>query len=118
MSWHHRGFRFRVQYSVPGNRRRKIDIAFPRQRLAIYIDGCFWHGCLDHQPTVKRNGDYWAAKFAGNRVRDAATDQHLVAEGWRVLRFWEHEPLEDVVERIVETHAAPRSTALRGPDAE
>ncbi len=98
---HRAGLRFRVQLPVPGNRRRRIDVAFPRLRIAVYLDGCFWHGCPQHPFIPKRNAAYWAAKFAANRVRDAATDALLQQAGWLVLRIWEHEPVPDAVERVL-----------------
>lgn len=87
---HRRGMRFRVVYPVPGDRRRSIDVAFTRQRLAVFVDGCFWHGCPVHgtQPTANR--DWWEAKLQANNDRDRDTDHMLASAGWRVLRIWEH----------------------------
>ena len=95
------GMRYRVNYPVPGLSRRTIDIAFTRTRLAIFIDGCFWHSCPDHATRPRANSDWWAIKLRANRERDAATTRHLVDVGWRVLRFWEHEEPAGVVERII-----------------
>jgi DNA mismatch endonuclease, patch repair protein len=76
-------------------RRRTIDIAFPRRRLAIFIDGCFWHGCADHSHVPESNQDWWREKFRRNSARDQETDAHLRECGWHVVRMWEHqEPLE------------------------
>lgn len=97
---HRRGLRFRVQFRVPGAPRSRIDIAFTRARVAVYLDGCFWHGCPAHPFQPKRNAEYWAQKFAANRRRDADTNELLRAQGWLVLRFWDHEPLLTVVEAI------------------
>jgi len=66
---HARGYRFRVAYPVPGMPRRTIDIAFPRRRVAVFVDGCFWHACPTHGVKPKNNKDWWADKLAGNRVR-------------------------------------------------
>ncbi len=95
---HAAGLRFRVDYPVLP--RRRADIAFPRRRVAVFIDGCFWHGCPDHQTVAKANARYWADKLAANQARDRDTNERLTARGWTVLRFWEHEPIGVVVERI------------------
>ena len=92
---HASGLRFRVQYPVEGNRRRSIDIAFTRQRVACFIDGCFWHGCPIHFVAPKSNAAFWRTKIGGNMERDAETTALLEHYGWQVVRFWEHEqPLE------------------------
>ena len=87
---HRRGLRYRTQLKVPGNRRRTIDIAFTRARLAVYVDGCFWHGCPDHHQLPRANSEWWLWKVDLNRRRDADTSAALSAAGWRVLRIWEH----------------------------
>ncbi len=92
---HAAGYRYRVHYPVPGLPRRTIDIAFTRAKVAIFIDGCFWHGCPAHGTRPTSNREWWAAKLAANRARDSDTSNHLVCQGWRVMRFWEHErPVE------------------------
>lgn len=92
---HRLGMRFRVQLKVPGNNRRTIDIAFTRARLAVYVDGCFWHGCPEHHVRPKANSDWWLWKIDRNQARDRDTDRQLQEAGWDVLRVWEHEdPLE------------------------
>lgn len=88
---HRRGLRYRVQVKVPGNHRRTIDIAFKRIRLAVYVDGCFWHGCPEHGTRPTTNADWWDWKRARNRARDWDTDRLLHEAGWSVLRVWEHE---------------------------
>lgn len=85
-----RGLRFRVQFPVPGMPRRTIDIAFPKKKLAVFVDGCFWHGCPDHGVRPKSNADWWAVKLAKNVERDAETTGVLRSLGWRVIRCWEH----------------------------
>ncbi|MFK5688907.1 very short patch repair endonuclease [Ornithinimicrobium sp. LYQ92] len=99
---HARGLRFRVVYPVPGNRRRSIDIAFTRVRLAVFVDGCFWHGCPDHGMRPRANSEWWKAKFAANESRDRDTDGLLRRAGWEVLRIWEHEPVETAICKVVE----------------
>jgi DNA mismatch endonuclease (patch repair protein) len=94
------GLRYRVDYPpVPGLRRR-ADIVFTRARLAIFIDGCFWHGCPKHGTSPKRNAAYWGPKIANNIARDTDTNDRLRAAGWKVVRFWEHESLESIVTSI------------------
>ncbi|MEI5584294.1 MULTISPECIES: very short patch repair endonuclease [unclassified Agromyces] len=99
---HAQGLRYRVDYPpVPGLRRR-ADIVFTRARIAVFIDGCFWHGCPVHATSPKRNSDYWGPKLAANIERDADTNAQLEAAGWRALRFWEHEAPEDVARAIAQ----------------
>ena len=88
---HAMGLRYRVKYPVPGFHRRSIDIAFPRARLAVFVDGCFWHGCPTHVTWPKTNPEWWATKIENNRQRDADTNALLAATGWTPLRLWEHE---------------------------
>jgi DNA mismatch endonuclease (patch repair protein) len=97
---HRRGRRFRIGIKVPGNARRTIDIAFPRQRLAIFVDGCFWHRCPVHSIPAKNNSAWWANKLAANVARDEQTTALLSAQGWRVVRVWEHEDPVDAATRI------------------
>lgn len=81
-----RGLRYRIHYG-----KEKVDIAFPARRLAVFVDGCFWHGCPLHSHLPKSNEGYWHPKLARNMERDRAKEERLRAEGWRVLRVWEHE---------------------------
>jgi DNA mismatch endonuclease, patch repair protein len=101
---HARGLRYRVDHPLPFDRRRRADIAFTRAKVAVFIDGCFWHGCPDHGTTPRTNSRFWSEKIARNRVRDAQTTERLCSAGWTVLRFWEHEDPATValqVERAV-----------------
>lgn len=98
---HRAGYRYRVCHPVPGFPRRTIDIAFTRSRVAVFIDGCFWHGCPDHGTRPRANADWWSAKLAANHGRDEDTNAQLLAEGWRVIRAWEHEHPTEVVDRVV-----------------
>src|SRR5207244_8785284 len=88
---HARGFRYRVDKSVIPGGRRRADLVFAAARIAIFIDGCFWHSCPLHATHPKANAAWWAAKLAENLRRDANTDQELAAAGWKVIRIWEHE---------------------------
>lgn len=85
------GLRYRVSYPVPGQRRRTIDIAFTRQRLAVFVDGCFWHGCPQHGTSPQANEAWWRRKLQANRARDRDTERMLAELGWTTLRVWEHE---------------------------
>jgi DNA mismatch endonuclease (patch repair protein) len=67
------------------------DIAFPRAKVAIFVHGCFWHGCPEHCNMPKSNAGFWAEKFQRNRARDERKTQELNAAGWRVLVLWEHD---------------------------
>jgi DNA mismatch endonuclease (patch repair protein) len=96
---HAAGLRYRVDFAPLGGRSR-TDIVFTRARVAIYIDGCFWHGCPAHGTSPKRNSDYWLPKLQRNVERDRESDARLRLAGWTVLRFWEHEAPEDVAATI------------------
>jgi len=71
-----------------------VDIVFARARVAVFVDGCFWHGCPDHGTQPKRNAEWWRNKLDQNRRRDASTNGELEAAGWHVMRFWEHDDPE------------------------
>lgn len=98
---HARGWRFRVQYPVPGRSRRSADIAFTKRKIAVMVDGCFWHGCPTHASRPATNSAYWINKIEKNQTRDRDTDQVLRDAGWTVIRIWEHASRTDAV-RIVE----------------
>ncbi len=85
------------------------DIVFTRAKVAVFADGCFWHGCPEHQVVPKSNPDYWGSKLRRNVERDRLADQALTAEGWIVVRVWEHEDVEAAGSRIEELvrHRAP-----------
>jgi DNA mismatch endonuclease (patch repair protein) len=85
------GLRYRLHARAPAGR---PDIAFPRSRVAVFIDGCFWHGCPDHYVRPRSSGEFWSRKLAENVRRDATQTKRLEALGWRVCRFWEHEIFE------------------------
>jgi DNA mismatch endonuclease (patch repair protein) len=106
---HSRGLRYRVAIAPLKGLRRRADIVFTRQQIAVFIDGCFWHGCPEHgRSTFNQNADYWPAKIESNKERDRHTTNSLTAAGWLVLRFWEHELPTDVAEAI--------ERAVRGGD--
>jgi DNA mismatch endonuclease (patch repair protein) len=76
-------------------------MVFARAKVAVFIDGCYWHGCPEHGTAAKTNPGYWASKIARNRERDVETDAQLVAAGWTVVRAWEHDDPARVAERIM-----------------
>lgn len=96
-----RGLRYRVHRRPFPSLRRTADVIFVRRKIAIFVDGCFWHGCPDHWKLPKSNAPYWESKVVANRSRDLETDQELKREGWTVVRVWEHEDVTTVVARIV-----------------
>lgn len=113
---HRRGRRYRVVLRVPGRNRRTVDVAFTRAKLAVFVDGCFWHGCPDHGRNPTHNSGWWATKLAVNRGRDRDTDEHLAKEGWAVLRVWEHVPAveaADQVEAALDALSVLRRVGLR-----
>ncbi|WP_219814944.1 MULTISPECIES: very short patch repair endonuclease [unclassified Rathayibacter] len=110
---HAAGLRYRLQLKVPGSSRRTIDVAFPKQRIAVFLDGCFWHGCPVHHTVSKTNAGFWAEKVSRNRERDRDTDRLLQEAGWTSLRFWEHEDVDEIV-RIVEEAVLREREAAEG----
>ncbi|WP_336644848.1 very short patch repair endonuclease [Microbacterium sp. USHLN186] len=97
---HARGWRYRVDFRLAPPLRVRADIVFTRVRVAVFIDGCFWHSCPTHATAPKANSHYWGPKLARNVERDRDTDRALADLGWRVLRFWEHEDVDAIVARI------------------
>ncbi|WMX48979.1 very short patch repair endonuclease [Streptomyces roseicoloratus] len=97
---HAQGLRYRVAAKPLPGLRRTADIVFRPAKVAVFIDGCYWHGCPEHYVPPKTNPGYWSGKVAGNIARDRDTDQRLKAAGWTVLRFWEHEPSTECAARI------------------
>jgi DNA mismatch endonuclease (patch repair protein) len=98
---HRRGRRFRVDFRVPGSgARRRVDVAFPRLKIAVFVDGCYWHSCPTHGTLPKTNREFWTTKFSRNRQRDRQTDQELERLGWRAVRVWEHESVLEACNRI------------------
>lgn len=106
---HRRGLRYRVDARLPGMPRRRADMIFPGRRVAVFVDGCFWHACPEHTSIPRANREWWIGKLDANRARDRQTDEHLIAIGWTVLRFWEHQdPVAavDELEQVVRSRPA------------
>ncbi|WP_268247245.1 very short patch repair endonuclease [Streptomyces inusitatus] len=100
---HAKGLRYRVAAKPLPGFRRTADIVFRPAKVAVFIDGCYWHGCPEHYVAPKTNPGYWSGKVAGNVARDRDTDQTLKEAGWTVLRFWEHESPEASADKIART---------------
>ncbi|GGU25829.1 very short patch repair endonuclease [Streptomyces violascens] len=97
---HAQGLRYRVSAKPLPDLRRTADMVFRPAKVAVFIDGCYWHGCPEHYVPPKTNSGYWSEKVARNMGRDRDTDEQLSAAGWTVLRFWEHEPPEQCALQI------------------
>lgn len=93
---------YRVQWPLPPTPRRTADIAWPGRRIAVFVDGCFWHGCPDCGKASKTNTEWWGRKIASNKARDADTTAELERAGWLVIRVWEHENAAEAAARIKE----------------
>lgn len=98
-----KGLRYKIHYGE-----EKIDIAFPSKKVAIFVDGCFWHACPVHSHVPKSRRDYWAPKLKKNVARDKEKDSRLRTTGWRVVRFWEHDlkNLNSIVNKIIKLLAS------------
>ncbi len=98
---HAAGFRYRVHRRPVKGVRREADLVFGPARVAVFVDGCFWHGCPVHATWPKNNADFWREKIETNRRRDADTDTRLDEAGWLALRIWEHETAETAADRVI-----------------
>jgi DNA mismatch endonuclease, patch repair protein len=99
---HAAGLRYRVNTRPVPAIRRRADVVFPRRKIAVFIDGCFWHACPDHFVPPKSNVDYWKPKIDRNQARDRDTNAQLLEAGWSVLRYWSHEEPATVARAIVQ----------------
>ena len=97
---HRRGIRFRVSSRPLPELRRTADLVLRKTKIAVFVDGCYWHGCPEHHTQPATNSEYWADKIARNVERDAETTDRLREAGWTVLRFWEHEDPEAVADQV------------------
>jgi len=99
---HSRGLRYRVDIAPTGTKHR-ADIVFTKQRVAVFVDGCFWHQCVQHRDVPRNNKEWWKKKLDRNVERDRQVDVALAVAGWTVLRIWEHEPVKRAADYIQET---------------
>lgn len=107
---HARGLRFRVHRRLINGSARTTDIVFGPARVAVYVDGCFWHGCPIHYGAPSVNQGYWGPKIEKVRRRDRDTDSILATQGWEVVRIWEHDPMIEAAARIEQLVTARRLT--------
>jgi DNA mismatch endonuclease (patch repair protein) len=117
---HRAGRRYRVDFPirVPDRRAIRADIVFTRARVAVFVDGCFWHGCCEHGTRPRSNSAYWAAKIEINQTRDCEQTAALERDGWTVVRIWEHETPQAAFSRIataLKDQAASESGAVLSP---
>jgi DNA mismatch endonuclease (patch repair protein) len=113
---HGMGLRYRIAARPLAGLRRTADLVFRRARIAVFVDGCFWHGCPAHHIPPRTNQTYWAAKIRGNKVRDRDTTVLLRAAGWTVLRFWSHEDPRAVAIKISQAVAICARTQTNRSD--
>lgn len=100
---HRRGLRYRVDVApLAAQPRRRADIVFRPARVAVYVDGCFWHGCPEHGTEPTSDAEWWTVKIGRNIERDIDTNRRLRAEGWRPVRVWEHDDVQHVATDITE----------------
>ncbi len=97
---HRRGLRYFVDRAPLKGLRRRADVVFPRRKVAVYVDGCFWHSCPVHATSPRNNAQWWTDKLAANVIRDRDTDARLDAAGWTVVRVWEHEAARDAADKV------------------
>ncbi|MEU1007886.1 very short patch repair endonuclease [Streptomyces sp. NPDC005890] len=98
---HAAGLRYRVHRKPLKGVRREADVLFGPAKVAVFVDGCFWHGCPQHATWPKTNADFWRTKIEGNRRRDMDTDARLASAGWLAVRVWEHEDPVEAAARVI-----------------
>jgi DNA mismatch endonuclease, patch repair protein len=114
---HRLGYRFRKDFRLLASGVYvRPDIVFTRRRIAIFVDGCFWHVCPQHGRPPTRNEWYWTPKLRKNMERDTRANDALRAAGWQVIRVWEHEAIDEVVESVVDVLSETEGT-LTAPGA-
>jgi DNA mismatch endonuclease (patch repair protein) len=119
---HRLGYRYRKDYrlDLDSGRRVRPDIAFTARKVAVFVDGCFWHACPEHGSKPRANEWYWGPKLVKNVERDRINDAALILAGWSVIRLWEHVPLEEAVRTVVAALTAPNpataSNLVSAPD--
>jgi DNA mismatch endonuclease (patch repair protein) len=112
---HALGYRYRKDFRIDLPQRRvRPDIAFTRRKVAVFVDGCFWHACPEHGSQPKNNEWYWSPKLRKNVERDRAADDALTQAGWTVVRLWEHVPIDAAVTAVVKVVGTPASSPVAG----
>jgi DNA mismatch endonuclease (patch repair protein) len=99
LALYRKGLRYRIDVRLIKDLNRRADIVFRSIKVAVFVDGCFWHGCPIHGTQAKANAEFWSNKIRQNQERDADTSKRLRKAGWRVIRVWEHENLEKASEK-------------------
>ncbi|MFJ9583842.1 very short patch repair endonuclease [Streptomyces acidicola] len=112
---HRQGLRYRVGVRPIPDLRRTADVVFTRARVAVFVDGCYWHGCPEHHRPAKRGAGFWQDKIAGNKARDADTNEALRNAGWLVIRVWEHEDAETAAQGVARAVRSRRDTSGVSP---
>ena len=107
---HRKGLRYRVDLPLEGMPRRRADVTFVRDRVVVFVDGCFWHRCPVHATDPANNGKWWERKLLGNVARDRETDARLRKA---VLRFWEHQDMEEAAEQVARALTERRANGSR-----
>ena len=97
---HALGLRYKVDARPLPELNRRADLVFTRSKVAVFVDGCYWHGCPEHGTAARTNANYWGPKIARNRERDIETDQRLTDAGWTVVRVWEHDDPQGVARTV------------------
>ena len=105
---HAHGLRYRVDSPPVPQLRRRADLVFPTARVAVFVDGCYWHGCPEHYRPARINAEFWNSKIEANKARDAETNRLLAESGWQVVRIWEHEPVAEAAQRVEDVVHARR----------
>ncbi len=111
---HALGLRYRVSYRPLKAIRRTADLVFTREKVAVFMDGCFWHGCPQHHTVAATNAGFWAEKVRRTKERDAETDRLLEEEGWLVIRVWEHQDPVQAALLVADAVTARRQTPALG----
>jgi DNA mismatch endonuclease (patch repair protein) len=110
---HNLGLRFRVSARPLKDLRRTADLVFPKAKVAVFLDGCFWHGCPEHHTVAVTHAEFWADKVSGNVARDRDTDARLAEAGWFSIRIWEHEDPREAALRVRNAVTARRPSPRR-----
>ncbi|MEW2137624.1 very short patch repair endonuclease [Streptomyces sp. NPDC005409] len=110
---HRDGLRYRVSAKPLPHLRRTADVVFSKARVAVFVDGCYWHGCPEHGSIPVTNREFWSQKIENNIRRDRETDRLLMEAGWKVVRVWEHTPPAEALEIVRQTLAQPTGQGPR-----